>query len=78
MARCRTIAECLAAADAASVNEPPLTKDQADRVAAILAPVLCLSCGEFRSAHAPGCAEGGPVDSREGAEPTRLLPCQLA
>jgi hypothetical protein len=35
---CRTIAEVLAAADADSIGEAPLTQAQADRVAAILAP----------------------------------------
>lgn len=37
---CRTLAEVLAAADADSAGDPPLSQDQADLVAAILAPHL--------------------------------------
>ena len=35
---CRTLAEVLAAADADSAGDPPLTQATADLVAAILAP----------------------------------------
>lgn len=35
---CRTLDEIRAAADADSAGDPPLTQDQADYVAAILAP----------------------------------------
>ena len=35
---CRTLADVLAAADADSKNDPPLTQDQADLVTALLAP----------------------------------------
>lgn len=35
---CRTLAEVIAAADADSKNDPPLSQDQADYVAAVLAP----------------------------------------
>lgn len=35
---CRSLAEVLAAADADSRADPPLTQDQADYVAAVLAP----------------------------------------
>jgi hypothetical protein len=38
MSLCRTLAEVEAAADADSIGEPPLTQEQANRVAAILAP----------------------------------------
>jgi hypothetical protein len=38
MTTCRTIAEVLAAADADSVGEPPMTQAQADLIAIILAP----------------------------------------
>jgi hypothetical protein len=38
MTVCRTIAEVLAAADADSRDDPPLSQDQADLVAALLAP----------------------------------------
>lgn len=37
---CRNLTEVFAAADADSVNDPPLTQAQADRIAAILAPHL--------------------------------------
>jgi hypothetical protein len=35
---CRTLAEVIAAADRDSVALPPLSQEQADRVAVILAP----------------------------------------
>lgn len=35
---CRTLAEVLAAADADSRSDPPLSQDLADYVAAVLAP----------------------------------------
>lgn len=35
---CRTLDEVLAAADADAAGDPPLSQDQADLVAAILAP----------------------------------------
>jgi hypothetical protein len=38
MMLCRSIAEVEAAADADSLADPPLTQDQADLIAAILAP----------------------------------------
>jgi hypothetical protein len=38
MTACRTLDDVLAAADADSAGEPPLSQDQADLVAAILAP----------------------------------------
>jgi hypothetical protein len=38
MTVCRTIAEVLAAADADSRDDPPLSQDQAGLVAALLAP----------------------------------------
>jgi len=38
MTVCRTIAEVFAAADADSRDDPPLSQDQADLVAALLAP----------------------------------------
>lgn len=38
MTTCRTLDEVLAAAGADSIGEPPLTQDQADLIAAILAP----------------------------------------
>ncbi len=37
MTTCRTLDEVLAAADAASRDDPPLSQDQADLVAALLA-----------------------------------------
>jgi len=37
MTTCRTLAEVLAAADADSHGDPPLSQDQADYLAAILA-----------------------------------------
>ncbi len=37
MTTCRTLADVLAAADADSHGDPPLTQDQADYLAAILA-----------------------------------------
>jgi hypothetical protein len=42
MTTCRTIAEIYAAAEADSANDPPLTREQADRIAAILAPHMDL------------------------------------
>jgi hypothetical protein len=36
---CRTLDEIYAAAAADALGDPPLTQEQADRVAAILAPV---------------------------------------
>jgi hypothetical protein len=38
MTVCRTLDEVLAAADADSASDPPLSQDQADLIAAILAP----------------------------------------
>lgn len=38
MTYCRNLDEVLAAADADSENTPPLSQDQADYVAALLAP----------------------------------------
>jgi hypothetical protein len=37
---CRTLAEVLAAADRDSLDDPPLSQEQADYVAALLAPHL--------------------------------------
>jgi hypothetical protein len=38
MTLCRTLDEVLAAADADSRDDPPLSQDQADLIAALLAP----------------------------------------
>lgn len=38
MTDCRTLADVLAAADADSKDDPPLSQDQADLVTALLAP----------------------------------------
>lgn len=37
---CRTVAEVIAAARADGRNDPPLSQDQADYVAAVLAPYV--------------------------------------
>jgi hypothetical protein len=50
---CRTLAEILAAADAASAADPPLSQDQADMVPAILAPYQDFSCRESGQPDAP-------------------------
>jgi hypothetical protein len=40
MTICRTIADVLAAADADSLSDPPLTQDQVDYAAGMIAPHL--------------------------------------
>lgn len=52
---CRTLDEIYAAADAESVNYPPLTQEQADRIAAILAPHLDI----LRGGTAPAAPDAG-------------------
>lgn len=53
MTLCRTLADIEAAAERDAAADPPLTQEQADRIAAILAPYICRECGGL--SHAPGC-----------------------
>ena len=53
MTLCRSLADI----EAAVAQEPPdpvRPQEQANRIAAILAPYICRECGELVT-HAPGC-----------------------
>jgi hypothetical protein len=56
MTNCRTIAEVLAAAAADPAGDVPLTQDQADLVAALLAPHRPLAGEPTQDVPAPGGA----------------------